>query len=325
MPSFQSLDKTLVGKTVSLHGYLDLRRDVAGNLSFANLVNPELSHTIQLVSFTGTADWGWDKHREFKQIPRHSPITVTGVLRTRKNARKKQAELGMVTEVELELRDATALNEFPREVMLEPNTVFTPEQRHLQLRTSPVLQDALAFRSKVGHHLRGELISKGFNEIETPILFKPTPEGAREFIVPTRRKARAYALVQSPQQYKQILMASGVRRYFQFAKCFRDEDLRADRQPEFTQLDLEMAFADEHTVMRSVEEIIISLWKKFLNIELDEPFPRLEYQMAMSRYGSDKPDTRIGMEVRMPSPADSANADRSKTHPGTSRETNCRV
>jgi aspartyl-tRNA synthetase len=236
VPSFESLDRSLVGKDFTLHGYLDLRRDVSANLTFANLVNPELSHTIQLVSFTSTPGWGWENHREFKQIPRHSPISVTGVLRTRKNARKKQTDLGLITEVELELKEAHALNEFPRDVMLESDTVFAPEQRHLQLRSSATLQHALSLRSKVSHHLRNQLISSGFTEVETPILFKSTPEGAREFIVPTRRKTMAYALVQSPQQYKQILMASGVHRYFQIAKCFRDEDLRADRQPEFTQV-----------------------------------------------------------------------------------------
>jgi aspartyl-tRNA synthetase len=242
VPSFAGLNRSHVGEKITLHGYLDLRRDVSANLSFANLVNPELSHTIQLVSFTTTPGWGWENHREFKQIPRHSPISVTGIVRSRKNARKKQADVGPITDVELELKGAHALNEFPRDVMLESDTVFAPEQRHLQLRSSTALQQALALRSKVGHHLRNQLISCGFTEIETPVLFKSTPEGAREFIVPTRRKTMAYALVQSPQQYKQILMASGVHRYFQFAKCFRDEDLRADRQPEFTQVTAPSAY-----------------------------------------------------------------------------------
>jgi aspartyl-tRNA synthetase len=224
---------------------------------------------------------------------------------------KRQDDIVLITEVELELKSVLVLNEFPRDVMLEPETVYAPEQRHLQLRSSYALRHALALRSKVGHHLRNHLISYGFTEVETPILFKSTPEGAREFLVPTRRKAMAYALVQSPQQYKQTLMASGVHRYFQFAKCFRDEDLRADRQPEFTQvcassrferiltvvqLDLEMGFADEHSVMQTIESIIVSLWDTMLKTPLSA-FPRLPYQESMSRYGSDKPDLRLGMEV----------------------------
>ena len=204
---------------------------------------------------------------------------------------KRQDDIVVITEVELELKSVLVLNEFPRDVMLEPETVYAPEQRHLQLRSSYALRHALALRSKVGHHLRNHLISYGFTEVETPILFKSTPGGAREFLVPTRRKAMAYALVQSPQQYKQTLMASGVHRYFQFAKCFRDEDLRADRQPEFTQvcassrleriltvvqLDFEMGFADEHSVMQIIESLILSLWHTMLNIPLS-PFPRLSY------------------------------------------------
>jgi aspartyl-tRNA synthetase len=234
--SFESLNKSHVGRTLTLHGYLDLRRDVSGALCFATLVNPTLSHSIQLVSFSSTA--GWDEHRAFKRIPRHSPIAVTGILRNRKGARtgKKPDGLVPITEFELELKNVYALNQFPRDIMLESDTIFTPEERHLQLRSSRALRHAISFRSKVNHCLRDLLIGNGFTEIETPVLFKSTPEGAREFLVPTRRRSMAYALVQSPQQYKQILMASGVHRYFQLAKCFRDEDLRADRQPEFTQV-----------------------------------------------------------------------------------------
>ena len=143
----------------------------------------------------------------------------------------------LVKRVEVLLHDFQSLNDFSKDIIITPETVFPPDQRHLQLRTDKALRDALDIRDRAIRTCRKHLsLFEGFTEVETPILFKSTREGAREFMVPTRRKGRAYALPQSPQQYKQILMASGISRYFQFARCFRDEDLRADRQPEFTQV-----------------------------------------------------------------------------------------
>jgi aspartyl-tRNA synthetase len=138
--------------------------------------------------------------------------------------------------LEMTVRSIKPLNHFPDDIVAKEDTHFTPQQRHLQLRTSSTLRTSLRARSKAQTECRKYLFMKGFDEMETPILFKSTPEGAREFLVPTRQKGLAYALPQSPQQFKQILMASGIPRYFQFAKCFRDEDMRADRQPEFTQV-----------------------------------------------------------------------------------------
>lgn len=145
-------------------------------------------------------------------------------------------EVATIPHIEMVVSSIQALNYFPGHIIAKTDTKFPPEQRHLQLRTSSNLRKTLQARSKAQTECRKYLFVKGFDEIETPILFKSTPEGAREFLVPTRQKGLAYALQQSPQQYKQILMASGISKYFQFARCFRDEDMRADRQPEFTQV-----------------------------------------------------------------------------------------
>lgn len=189
-------------------------------------------------------------HRTIKSLRPHCPIVVTGVLQTRKAARSKSKDNGSnaadqttaqikdLDQVELVLHDVHRLNDIPENHALLKSSAFGAEQRHLQLRTDLDLRSTIIHRSKTAKLIRDVLTSRGFCELETPLLFKSTPEGAREFLVPTRQKGMAYALPQSPQQYKQILMASGISRYFQFARCFRDEDYRTDRQPEFTQVSL---------------------------------------------------------------------------------------
>lgn len=238
---------------------------------------------------------------KLKLLNNESPVAITGKVKGRKakpSSSKSEEEIAQITEVEVELTEVSPLNHFPKDIIVSSEAVFPPEQRHLQIRTEKRLRDALQFRSRAASIIRTELCqNRAFVEVETPLLFKSTPEGAREFLVPTRTRGMAYALPQSPQQYKQILMASGIPRYVQFAKCFRDEDLRADRQPEFTQVDLEMAFATGEDVMSTIEHIVKKLWSRLLGIEHADAFPRLTYEEAMSSYGSDKPDVRLGSKI----------------------------
>ena len=169
--------------------------------------------------------------------------------------------------------------------------------RYLDLRR-PVLQNNIIFRAKVAKSVRDYLCDKGFIEIETPILIKSTPEGARDYLVPSRvHKGSFYALPQSPQLYKQLSMVAGFDKYFQIARCFRDEDLRADRQPEFTQIDMEMSFVDTDDVLVLVEGLIKHLFKDCMNVDIPTPLPRYTFRECMERFGSDKPDLRFGMEI----------------------------
>lgn len=280
---------------VVLHGYLGQRADLSKKLSFVRLTDPTMKHSLQVVAFSKN-----DASEKLKSLNAHSPVAVRGTVQKKKGKASDAAEKPAEDTWELVLEDIHPLNDFPKDIIMTPETVFAPEHRYLQLRSDAELREALRFRAEVRNECKKELenCQPPFVEIETPLLFKSTPEGAREFLVPTRRARLAYALPQSPQQYKQILMASGVPRYYQFARCFRDEDLRADRQPEFTQLDLEMSFATGDDVMRTIEGVVRRLWSTLMKDPAPEgPFRRMSYQEVMAKYGSDKPDTRYGLEL----------------------------
>lgn len=297
--SSQVLDEQIV-----LHGYIGARRDASKSLTFAELHDKHLGSVVQLVSTPTKGEEGTDTpHQILRSIEEHTPVAVSGIIKARKAPKSSNGEDGkpsIITAVEIKVEKITALNAFPKDIIMAHDTVFSPEQRHLQIRNEGSLRHALAFRSNAARIIRDELCAQhDFLEIETPLLFKSTPEGAREFLVPTRTPGMAYALPQSPQQYKQILMGSGIPRYMQIAKCFRDEDLRADRQPEFTQVDMEMAFATGEDVMKVIESVVVRLWRELLKTSyLPEEFDRMTYQDAMSKYGSDKPDLRLGAEIR---------------------------
>ncbi|KAB2570573.1 Aspartyl/Asparaginyl-tRNA synthetase class IIb [Lasiodiplodia theobromae] len=291
----KELANASIGETVTLHGYLGPRADLSKKLSFVPLISKDLSHSVQVISTPRSSE---ELHTRLKALGAQDPVAITGILKERKPTKSDGGEIQKITNVEVELKALCVLNEFPKEITFQEDTNIPPEQRHLQLRQDKGIRDALAFRSKAANICRDELSNKHqFLEIETPLLFKSTPEGAREFLVPTRTKGLAYALPQSPQQYKQILMASGIPKYFQIARCFRDEDLRADRQPEFTQLDLEMSFAAGEDVQKCIEDLVRRLWGELLDVKLPSEFPRMSYNDAMAKYGSDKPDIRLGMEI----------------------------
>jgi aspartyl-tRNA synthetase len=205
-------------------------------------------------------------------------------------------------EIEVNVKDLIVFNEakpvpFPIKDPCDALDETRFKFRYLDLRRSQ-MQKNLLLRHRMAQEVRKFFDKEGFIEIETPFLMKSTPEGARDYIVPSRiHKGKFYALPQSPQTYKQLLMVSGYDRYFQIVRCFRDEDLRADRQPEFTQIDVEMSFVDEADVMETMENLMIRLFREILEKEIKKPFPRIPYDEAMTKYGTDRPDIRFGMEI----------------------------
>nr|WP_235599643.1 aspartate--tRNA ligase [Kosmotoga sp. DU53] len=281
------------GRTVVLNGWVDRIRDLGG-IKFILLRD---RYGFTQVVFDPSNE---DVYKTALQLGIEYTISVTGIVRERP---KDAVNLKMPTgEIEVLATEVEILSESdtpPIYINIDDDSSeeLKLKYRYLNLR-KPKMQRNIIFRHKVVQAVRNYLNKRDFLEIETPVLTKSTPEGARDFLVPSRlRPGKFYALPQSPQLFKQLLMVAGFDRYYQIAKCYRDEDFRADRQPEFTQIDLEMSFADSEDVFAIVEGMLSHAFKETLNVELTTPFPRLTYEEAMERYGSDRPDRRYGMEL----------------------------
>lgn len=288
------LRKEQEGKTVTLTGWVDKRRDL-GKLIFIDM--RDRYGKTQIV-FSPERNQG--AYETAGTLRSEYVISATGIVKLRVG---DNINPDMPTgNVEVEAHEIEILNKsetppIPLDEHGEVNEDLRLKYRYLDLRRS-ALQNNLAMRHKAYQVARQYFDQNGFLEIETPLLMKSTPEGARDYLVPSRiHHGKFYALPQSPQTYKQILMVSGFDRYFQIVKCFRDEDLRADRQPEFTQIDVEMSFADEDDVQGITEGAISTIFKNVLNTDIKTPFKKLSYKEAMERFGSDKPDTRFGIEI----------------------------
>jgi aspartyl-tRNA synthetase len=285
-----NINSSYIGQTVTLCGWVNRRRDLGGVI-FIDLRDRE--GVVQVVFDPDLAD----VFSTANSLRNEFCVQLTGLVRSRPEGQINQ---DMSTgEIEMLGKSLTVLNKADA-LPLDWNQENSEEQRlkyrYLDLRR-PVMSERLKFRAKVTSAVRSYLESDGFLDIETPILTKATPEGARDYLVPSRtHKGQFFALPQSPQLFKQLLMMSGMDKYYQIVKCFRDEDLRADRQPEFTQIDIETTFLSAEGVMSITEGLIRDLFQKMLNVDLGE-FPSMTYQDAMRRFGSDKPDLRNPLEL----------------------------
>src|SRR5512136_102707 len=287
-----------IGQTVILEGWVHSRRDLGG-LIFIDVRDRE-GRTQTVFDPSLIAPEIFERAASLRS---ECVIRVNGRVRQRpegtNNPKIATGEVEVAV-MSLELLNAAEVLPFPvddPEVAGKVNEELRLKYRYLDLRR-PEMARNLRLRSKVATATRVFMDEQGFLEVETPILFKSTPEGAREFLVPNRREPGTfYALPQSPQQFKQILMVGGVERYYQIARCFRDEDQRADRQLEFSQIDIEMSFIEREDIYSLIEGLLKRIWKTALNIDIPTPFNRLTFQEAINRYGIDKPDTRFGMEL----------------------------
>ena len=284
----------LVGKQVTLMGWVQKRRNL-GSLIFIDL--RDRSGLMQVVFDEPVI--GSEGFAKAADLRSEFVVAVVGTVQKRAAAVNENLATGDIEVMATELRILSSAQTppFPIEENSQTKEELRLKYRYLDLRR-PDLQRNLIMRSKVTGIIRAFLLEEGFLEIETPILQKSTPEGARDYLVTSRvHPGSFYALPQSPQLFKQLLMCSGYDRYFQVAKCFRDEDLRADRQPEFTQIDMEMSFVDMEDVIDVNQRLLARVFKEALGVEVPLPIPRMTWQEAMDRYGSDKPDIRFGMEL----------------------------
>ncbi len=283
-----------IGETAVVMGWVQKNRN-KGGLIFLDV--RDRSGIIQVVFEEGKSDA--ELLEKAAKLRAEYVVAVVGKVERRSGAVNKNLATGEIELVPEELRILSESDTppFPVEENSKTKEELRLKYRYLDLRR-PDMQRNLMMRSKVAMLTRSFLAGEGFLEIDTPVLIGSTPEGARDYLVPSRiHQGHFYALPQSPQLFKQLLMCSGCDRYFQLAKCFRDEDLRADRQPEFTQIDMELSFVDEDDVIDVNERLLAALFREILGVEVPLPIPRMTWQEAMDRYGSDKPDIRFGMEL----------------------------
>lgn len=282
------------GARVVVCGWVHHRRD-HGKVAFLDL--RDASGTLQVVAHPEEHP---EAHTAVTGLAREDCVRITGTVTKRKagteNPKLATGEIELTAE-SVEVLSRSETPPFMIEDEIDADEVTRLTYRYLDLRR-PQMQRALRMRHGMISGIRRFLDARGFCDVETPTLILPTPEGARDFLVPSRLKqGSAYALPQSPQLFKQLLMVASLEKYYQVARCWRDEDLRADRQLEFTQLDLEMSFVEEEDIQALMEELMVELWRDVLDVELTTPFPRMTYAECMARYGNDKPDVRYGMEL----------------------------
>jgi aspartyl-tRNA synthetase len=281
------------GETVTVAGWVDTRRD-HGGVAFLDL--RDRSGLLQVVADPEASDALEAAHR----VRAEWVLKVTGTVRARPEGMVNDKLATGAVELaatSIEVLSAADTPPFPVEDAIEVSEELRLVHRYVDLRR-PRMLDNLQVRARATAIIRRVMERNGFIDVETPQLTRPTPEGARDFLVPSRlQPGSSYALPQSPQLFKQLLMVAGIERYYQIARCFRDENLRADRQPEFTQLDLELSFGDEEDIYGLMEEMFVEIWKEILDVDLPVPFPRLRFEDAMRRFGTDKPDLRYGMEL----------------------------
>ena len=289
------LSARAIGSEVHLNGWISKSRDLGG------LIFIDLRDRYGKTQIVFNEENYLDAFNTAKKLGLEDVIGIKGVVVARPvEAKNKDISTG---DIDVEVSEIVVYNESdptPFDIN-DRNSAMEDHRlryRYLELRTKD-LQKNFVLRHKVTQSIREHMSKDNFIEVETPILMKSTPEGARDFLVPSRiHQGRFYALPQSPQTYKQLLMVSGFDRYFQICKCFRDEDFRADRQPEFTQVDIEMSFVDQNDIIHMATELITNIWKDTIGVDLPEEFPIISYHDAMERFGSDKPDMRFGLELQ---------------------------
>ncbi|AFH64986.1 aspartyl-tRNA synthase [Paenibacillus mucilaginosus K02] len=290
-----SLTKANVGETVTLNGWVQRRRDLGGVL-FIDL--RDRSGLVQIVfnpAFSGEALAVADRARNEYVLAVRGKVVERDAETVNPNLPTGEIEVQIT---EIEIMNQAKNPPFFIEDGIEIDESLRLKYRYLDLRR-PEMQRTLMLRSKAAKVFRDYLDENGFIDVETPILTKSSPEGARDYLVPSRvHPGEFFALPQSPQIYKQLLMVAGLERYYQIARCFRDEDLRADRQPEFTQVDIETSFLSQDQLLDLMEKLVVRLFRETANVEIPTPFQRISYADAMSKYGSDKPDLRFGLELK---------------------------